>query len=283
MRLPLPEFASFRLTSTAVHVRRAWAAMAAVVVSAVVVAGPPGGNGGSVAAAAGLRQLTVHVVATYPHDSTAFTEGLEVHNGRLFESVGLKRRSDVREVELATGKILRRVKLPKDVFGEGLAVVADGSLIQLSWTSGRAFRWTPTLTKTGEFRYKGEGWGLCYSTPDRQLIQSDGSDTLIFRDPSTFAVVRQLKVTRSGKAIGNLNELACDGTSVLANEWLTGNIVRIDLATGVVSEQIEASMLGPAKRDANDVLNGIARLANGHWLIAGKRWPQIYEVTFADK
>ena len=251
------------------------------VFSSAVVAGPT--EGGAKAAAVGPRQLTVHVIATYPHDSTAFTEGLEMHNGRLFESVGLRGRSDVREVDLATGKIVRRVKLPKDVFGEGLAILADGSLVQLSWTSGRAFRWTSTLEKAGEFRYQGEGWGLCYSAPAKQLIQSNGSDTLSFRDPSTFAVVRQLKVTRGGRVIGNLNELDCDGTSVLANEWLTDNILRIDLGTGAVTEQIDASMLGPAKHDANDVLNGIARLRNGHWLIAGKRWPQIYEVTFAAK
>ncbi len=227
-----------------------------------------------------VRQFRVAVIATYSHDPTAFTEGLEIAHGRLYESVGLANRSDVREVELRTGKVLRRTPLPGNVFGEGLAVLRDGSLVQLSWRNGLAFSWTPELKAKGQFVYQGEGWGLCFEPRHNLLVQSDGSSMLTMRDPTTFKVMRQLKVTRNGKDVRNLNELSCDGDSVLANEWLTNRILRISLNTGAVFSQIDASGLGPKERDANDVLNGIAELPNGHWLITGKRWPMLYEVTF---
>ena len=256
-------------------------ALTAVALTAVVTAlfALPAGSS-ALPIATPVRQFRVAVIATYPHDPTAFTEGLEIAHGRLYESVGLANRSDVREVELRTGKVLRRAPLPGKVFGEGLAILRDGSLVQLSWKNGRAFSWTPELKAKGQFIYRGEGWGLCFEPRHNILVQSDGSSTLTMRDPTTFKVMRQLKVTRDGKDVRNLNELSCDGDSVLANEWLTNRILRISLDTGAVFSQIDGSGLGPKERDGNDVLNGIAELPNGHWLLTGKRWPMLYEVTF---
>ena len=238
------------------------------------------GGVAAVASPAPPQRMRVHVVATHPHDRTAFTEGLVVVGGRLFESVGLERHSDVREVELRTGRVLRRTPLAADLFGEGLAALPDGSLVQLSWRNRVALRWGSTLRAEGTFAFAGEGWGLCYDPIGKRLVQSDGSSTLTFRSPISFAEIGRLAVLQDGNPVTQLNELECDGRSVLVNIWHSDQIARVSLVDGRVTAVIDASGLGPGARDSEDVLNGIAKLRNGHWLLAGKRWPLLYEVTF---
>jgi glutaminyl-peptide cyclotransferase len=225
-------------------------------------------------------KLRAEVIARYAHDPEAFTQGLVIDSGRLFESTGLVGRSSLREVDLATGRVLRRLDVPPPFFSEGLASV-NGRLIQLSWQHGRAFVYDArTFGLVGEHRYQGEGWGLCFD--GTSLVMSSGSDRLTVRDPKTFAVTRELAVKVAAAPLSNLNELECVGDSVYANVWQTDTIVRIDVRTGLVREEIDASgLLPPPMRAGTDVLNGIAYdPATSTFLITGKLWPTVFRVKF---
>jgi glutamine cyclotransferase len=240
---------------------------------------------GSVAAgdSAPPAKLRVEVLASYPHDPRAFTQGLVLHDGALYESTGLYGRSSLRQVELNTGKVLRRADLPGTLFGEGLAW-ANGQLVQLTWREGVALRWAPaSFAKDGEFTYSGAGWGLCFD--GRQFIQSDGSHRLYFRDPVTFAVTRQLAVTDNGQPVNALNELECVGDLVYANVWMTDRIVAIAALNGLVRADIDAGgLLTPAERAAigrEAILNGIAYdPADRTFLLTGKLWPKLFRGRF---
>ena len=231
----------------------------------------------------GPTQLRAEVIESYPHDPQAFTQGLLLHDGALYESTGLYGRSSLRQVELTTGKVLRKVDLPAAWFGEGLAL-AGGRLVQLTWKEGVAPTYDlATFAKNGEFTYAGEGWGLCFD--GTQFIQSDGSHRLIFRDPTTFAVIRQLAVGLDGKPVTALNELECVGDLVYANVWQTDRIVEISKLNGAVRAVIDAGgLLSPDEQGALDpaaVLNGIAYDPSDHtFLITGKLWPKLFRVRF---
>jgi len=238
------------------------------------------------AADAGPARLGTEVLATYPHDAQAFTQGLELHDGVLFESTGLTHRSSLRQVALESGAVQRQVDLPVDFFGEGLAW-ARGELVQLTWQNGVALRWDPaSFAKRGESHYDGEGWGLCFD--GQHLVQSDGSARLLFRDPITFAPVRTLAVTENGQPLRNLNELECVGDTIYANVWMTDRIVAIAPLSGVVRADIDAGNLLTAEerhrlgREA--ILNGIAHDAsNNTFLLTGKLWPKLFRVRFVPK
>jgi glutamine cyclotransferase len=225
-------------------------------------------------------QLRVEVIGEHPHDTGAFTEGLVVADGRLFESTGLTGRSTVREIELATGRVVNSAPLEPGQFGEGLAVLGD-ELIQLTWQDGVAIVWQrDSLEEQRRIPFRGEGWGLCLDVGAHRLVQTDGSATLIFRDPDTFAELARVPVTRDGKPVERLNELECSDDGVWANVWKTDSIVRIDPATGRVTAVVDAAGLGPSNPGREDVLNGIARQPDGTWLVTGKHWPTLYEVRF---
>jgi glutamine cyclotransferase len=228
--------------------------------------------------ALGPESLRVRVVRTLPHDPAAFTQGLLVFDGKLYESTGLLHESTLRRVDPDSGVVEARVALEPDLFGEGLARVG-GHLIQLTWQNGRAIYWTVDgFKKEREVRYEGEGWGLCYD--GRRLVMSDGSTKLTFRDPETFARIGEVSVRRGGAPVLNLNELECIDGAVYANIWQDTHIVRIDPTSGEVTAWIDASnLLTPAERMGADVLNGIAAVPGSHnLLITGKRWPHIFEV-----
>ena len=231
-------------------------------------------------------QLRPEVVATYPHDRQAFTQGLLLHDGALFESTGLHGRSSLRQVKLATGQVLRRVDLPPALFGEGLAW-ARGELIQLTWRGGEALRWDPAnFARRGTWRYDGEGWGLCFD--GTHLVQSDGSHRLYFRDPERFAIVRTVAVTEQGQPLSRLNELECVGDAIYANVWTTDRIVVIAAQSGAVRATIDASdLLSRAERralGAEAILNGIAYdPADRTFLLTGKLWPKLFRVRFVPR
>jgi glutaminyl-peptide cyclotransferase len=227
------------------------------------------------------ERLVVEVVARYPHDPGAFTQGLLLKNGLLYESTGLEGKSSVREVEVQTGAVKRRLDLSPTIFGEGLADV-DGRLVQLTWKNQTAFVYDlATFKQTGKFSYGGEGWGLCYD--GASLIMSDGSDRLYFRDPRTFIIVREVPVTLDGAPQANLNELECVGDDVYANVWTMDTIVRIEKRTGLVRAVIDApGLLTADERQGVDVMNGIAYDASDRtFLITGKLWPVLFRVRFA--
>ena len=168
-------------------------------------AAPPAGGAAAAPVSARPPLLTPRVVARFPHDAQAFTEGLVWHDGALYESVGLEGRSDVRRVDLATGKVTTRVAIPPAQFGEGLAAYKD-RLVSLTWHDGIAHRWSArTLKPLGTARYTGEGWGL--TSDGRALIRSDGSATLTFHDPVTFAEQRRLVGAGAGRTLGDDGEL----------------------------------------------------------------------------
>ncbi len=224
-------------------------------------------------------------VGSFPHDPTAWTQGLLIDDqGRLFESTGMVGRTSVREVDRATGEVLRSAGPPDEVYGEGLAMAGD-RLIQITWRDGVALAWDPeTLDVLGSYRYAGEGWGLC-SDGDR-LVMSDGTATLTFRDPGTFEATGSVDVTAAGQPVPMLNELECVDGVVWANVWETPYIVRIDPVTGAVTGVLDMTGLAvpdPSATDPGAVLNGIAYdPERGHFLLTGKLWPTMYEVRLTD-
>lgn len=244
------------------------AASAATVPAAGVAAPPP------------AVRLRVDVLASHPHDPRAFTQGLLWHAGALYESTGLQGSSSLRRVDLATGRVLAKVDLEPELFGEGLAL-ADGHLEQLTWTSGRALLYDlSSFERVGERTYPGEGWGLTFD--GRRLVMSDGSDRLTFRDPETFAATGSLTVVLDGRPVVRLNELEYAEGSVYANVWQTDEIVRIDPVSGRVTALIDAAdLLTPEERSHADVLNGIAFDPERRvFLVTGKLWPKLFEVAF---
>lgn len=243
----------------------------------------PGEPGAEEADEAELLQIAV--VRELLHSPTAFTQGLEISGGRLYESTGARddRASTLRELSRETGDVLRLHEIAEDVFAEGLTFV-DGRIYQLTWKDGVAFVWDPgpeEFSEVERFTYEGQGWGLCYN--GRVLVMSDGSDALHFRDPVSFERVgNPVLVTLDGEELPSLNELECVGEAVYANVWQTDLIVRIDPVTGRVLALADASDLGlPRSDDPNAVLNGIAWDPDTEtFLITGKDWPVMYEVTF---
>ncbi|MEO8085136.1 MAG: glutaminyl-peptide cyclotransferase, partial [Ardenticatenales bacterium] len=231
------------------------------------------------------RAMTIDVLATHPHDRKAYTQGLVWDNGNLWESTGLYGESTLRRVALASGDVLQRRGNDGSEFAEGLALV-DDTLIQLTWRAGKAFvvdktTFEPLATQ----RYTGEGWGLCRNGDD--LVMSDGSDTLFIRDAKTFEIKDRVPVQIDGEPLASLNELECAGDSVYANVWAQPFIVKIELATGDVTERIDGVPLDRAIRaaygfaDPYDCLNGIAYMPEtDRFLVTGKHWPELYEVRF---
>jgi glutamine cyclotransferase len=225
------------------------------------------------------RQLRWEVMRSFPHDPNAYLQGLVWHDGGFFESTGLLGRSTLRRVEWPSGRVLRLVNLPPDVFGEGLARVGN-RLVQLTWRSGRGFVYDlTTLRLIQEFRYEGEGWGLAFD--GAHLVLSDGTDVLTYLDPRRFTPTRKLAVTWNGRPLHRLNELEFIDGEVWANVWYTDFIVRIDPASGQVSSFLDLTGLLPAERRRQEgaVLNGIAYdPATRRVFVGGKLWPLLFEI-----
>jgi glutaminyl-peptide cyclotransferase len=227
-------------------------------------------------------QMTPEVLNSYPHDPGAFTQGLLLHDGDFYESTGQYGESTLRQVDVETGRVVRQVDLPGDVFAEGLTLV-DDRLIQITWRERFAYVYDLDFNITGTFDYETEGWGICYDGTD--LYMSDGSSTLYVRDPETFAVTRMVAVTRAGEPVMRINELECVDDRVYANVWQTDEIVIIDATTGEVLSTIDASGLLTEDEQASlfngAVLNGIAyNPESDTFYITGKYWPRLFEVRF---
>ncbi len=218
-------------------------------------------------------------VKRFPHDPGAFTQGLFIDHGQLYESTGKVGRSSIRQVDLASGRVLRRAAVPAPHFGEGIAPW-NGQILSLTWQSGQGFRWDrKSLKPRGTFRYSGEGWAL--TSTGKELVMSDGTATLRFVDPASFTVKRTVTVTIRGQALKMLNELEWVDGQIFANVWMTDYVVRIDAQSGKVVGVIDLTEL---HRDAaafghDQVANGIAWDAKTRKLyLTGKEWPWLYEV-----
>ncbi len=216
------------------------------------------------------------VVRTYPHDKTAFTEGLVYDHGRLYESTGLYGRSELRLEDLETGEVLKRVSLPNEYFGEGIALWSD-SIIQLTWRSNKGFIYNKeSFNLTDNFTYPTEGWGL--TSDGTYLIMSDGTDTLHYLDPNTMKEVKQLMVRDRGSSVLELNELEYIHGLIYANYWPTYRIAIISPKTGdvVAWADLEGIIKGTG---SVDVLNGIAYGSEEDRLfVTGKFYPEIMEI-----
>jgi glutaminyl-peptide cyclotransferase len=246
------------------------------------------GPGAVIAAgvAAGVPLLRPVVLGTLPHDTSAWTEGLEIDGGSLFESTGLAGHSRLTELDPNTGRELRSTALPDRLYGEGITVL--GSRIwQLTWQDGVALRWDrASLTPVGQLPWTGEGWGLCHLPappgPDR-VIASDGSDRLRVLSGADLAPLGTVAVRIAGRPVPELNELECTAGAVWANVYQTDWLVRIDPVSGAVTAAVDATGLLPEdERAGTDVLNGIAHIpGTDEFLLTGKLWPRMFRVRFA--
>ena len=219
----------------------------------------------------------IQQVRSYPHDSTAFTQGLVWHGGTLYESTGRYGQSSLRVVALETGEVLKKTALAPQYFAEGIAAVGD-SIYQLTWREGVMFIYDrATLQRVGQVQYSGEGWGL--TTDGRSLIVSDGSNYLTFLDAGTLSPQRTVAVTDGGQPVHDLNELEWVKGEVWANVWHTKRIARIDPQTGRVKGWLDLAPIVPTLTDKEAVLNGIAYdPQSNRLLVTGKLWPALFEI-----
>jgi glutaminyl-peptide cyclotransferase len=234
-------------------------------------------------AAASVRAETpvqsYKVVATYPHDPKAFTQGLEYRDGVLYEGTGLNGSSSIRRVDLLSGRVLKIQPISSLYFGEGITLIGN-RLFELTWQSGVAFVYdAKTFQQMETFHYSGEGWGLTHDAS--RIIMSDGTPALRYLDPATFRELSRIQVRDAGRPVGNLNELEYIEGEIWANIWMTDVIARIDPRTGNVKSWVNmAGLLKPSERTPEtDVLNGIAYDAQRKQIfVTGKRWPKLFQI-----
>lgn len=225
----------------------------------------------------------VDVVASFNHDPTSYTQGLEFYKGKLYEGTGdpgSQGKTMVGEIDLSTGKHIegRRVGLDATHFGEGITIMND-KVYQLTWKNGKCFVYDVNnfLGRVNEFSYTGEGWGLC--NDGKSLIMSDGSERITFRNPSDFAIERVIDVYNNLGPIPQLNELEYINGLIYANVYMQNFIIVIDPKTGKVLQQISANQLVNQARGSGEVLNGIAYNPDSKkMIVTGKFWTKYYEV-----
>jgi glutamine cyclotransferase len=219
------------------------------------------------------------VVASFPHDDTAYTQGLVFSEGELFEGTGEYGHSSLRLVDLESGQVLRQLALPADIFGEGITAWGD-AIVQLTWREHLGLLHDrATFAPVGQFDLAGEGWGI--TQDGRHWIVSDGSATLRFLDPETHREVRRVEVRDAGRPVKRLNELEYVEGEVWANIWYEDRLVRISPDDGAVLGYVDLTGLWPnqRRRRRDAVLNGIAYDANTRGLyVTGKYWPRLYRI-----
>jgi glutamine cyclotransferase len=227
---------------------------------------------------------TFTILNSYTHDRDAFTQGLAIENGTLYEGTGLHGRSSLRRVDLKTGNVLQVHTLPYEYFGEGITIFRD-TIIQLTWRSNTGFVYDKNSFEVlRDFTYETEGWGITHD--EKRLIMSDGTSTLYFLDTETFRTIGRIQVYDSDKPVDNLNELEYIDGQIYANIWPTDSIVMIDPHTGRLNGWIDLSGILPPQIDDTpvDVLNGIAHDAtNGRLFVTGKLWPRLFEIELVIK
>ena len=229
-------------------------------------------------------EYTYTVVNTYPHDITAYSQGLFYDNGVLYEGTGQYGESTIRKVELKTGKVLTSFNMPNSIFGEGITILGN-KIYQLSWQSGKGYVYDKESFKIlQEFEYDTEGWGI--TSDDKKLFMTDGSNKIYLMDKNTFAVTGTLEVYNNNGPVANLNELEYIKGSIYANVYLTDYIVIIDPETGKITGRIDMKGLLSRVKVTHkvDVLNGIAWDPKGDRLfVTGKWWPALFEVKLVEK
>ena len=246
----------------------------------------PSDNGNTGPAEPAPALINYNLVDSYPHDTSFFTEGLEFHDGVLYESSGglfqeTPHPSAFGAVDLKTGKVQKKVELDNKIyFGEGITFM-NGKIYQLTYKSQKGFVYdAKTFKKIKEFVYVGEGWSLTHDST--RLIMSNGSSTIQFLDPDNLAVIGNVSVTDNNGPVSNINELEFVDGVLYANQWQTNYILKIDISTGKVLGKIDLSKLADEIRRISpdvDVPNGIAYNPDKKtFYVTGKLWPKMYEI-----
>ncbi len=219
---------------------------------------------------------TYEIVNIYPHDESAFTQGLVIEDGILYESTGLYGQSSLRRVDLETGKVTQLHSLSEAVFGEGITVF-ENKIIQLTWLNNIGFVYDKnSFDVLRQFEYSTEGWGITHN--GSSLIMSDGTSTLYFLDPETLQIINQVDVYNNNGSVDMLNELEYIN-GVYANIWQEDTIVIINPQTGNVTGQIDLTGLKDLVNQNSNVLNGIAYDKNENRLfVTGKLWSKLFEI-----
>jgi glutaminyl-peptide cyclotransferase len=225
----------------------------------------------------------IRIVRAFPHDASAYTQGLLCSGGFFFESTGLYGQSTLRKVEIETGRVVKQAALESIYFAEGLALWR-GKLVQLTWQTHTGFVWSmESFAKEGVFTYPNEGWGLTHDADS--LIMSDGTSKLTFLDPESFQAKKQLEVLDGSRPVVNLNELEMVRGEIWANIWTEDFVARISPETGRVLGWLDLSVLRaelPLMQQV-DVLNGIACDAEtGRIFVTGKLWPKVFEIEVVE-
>jgi glutaminyl-peptide cyclotransferase len=217
------------------------------------------------------------VIHSYPHDPSAFTQGLIFHDGYLYESTGQYGHSSLRKVELETGAVLEIHQLSAEYFGEGITLW-DNKIYQLTWQSYTGFVYdAESFLPLENFYYDTEGWGIIHS--EGHFVVSDGSSFLSLLDVGTFEEIGKIEVKDNEKPVANINELEWVAGEIFANILPTDRIARIDPQTGKVIGWINLSGLLGAESKSASVLNGIAYDSeNSRLFVTGKLWPKLFEI-----
>ena len=228
------------------------------------------------------KSMSYSIIATYPHDTSSYTQGILIYNGALYEGTGNYGFSKLKKVDLKTGKTEKEVSLDKKYFGEGITILND-TVYQLTWKEKSVFVYTlKDFKKIKEFTIHTDGWGL--TTDGKQLIASDGSSTIYYYDPSTFKLLKTQDITESGSLSYNLNELEYINGFIYANQYQAPYIFKIDPATGQIVAKADLNKMWDRIKAIDpkaDVPNGIAYdTATKKIYITGKLWPELYEVQF---
>lgn len=230
------------------------------------------------------KKYTYRVINTYPHDDDAYTQGLFFKEDTLFESTGQNGRSTMRKVEVSSGRVISKIDLSNAYFGEG-CVLWGSRIIQLTWTSGKAFVYDLNFNLLQTFQYPTEGWGI--TNLAEHLIMSDGTEKLYVMDPENFSQLDVLEVHNNESKVDKLNELEYINGKIFANVYGTENVVIIDPSTGTVEGSIDFSGIierTPSNSGIDYVLNGIAYdEKNDRMFVTGKLWAKLFEVELIEK
>ncbi len=226
------------------------------------------------------EEINWNLVQSVSKETAVFTQGLEIYDGKMYESGGLYGHSSVRSFDIGSGKPIETVNLSSELFGEGLTIF-DDQIIVLTWKSGRVLRYSLDFENNNESVIPGEGWGIC--SFNDMLAISDGSSKITFRDPVDMTELSFINVKFDGDFLDNINELECVENKIYANRWYDSRIYEIDIQTGIVTGYIDLSSLTSEYSSITNggVLNGIAfDPSSGDFWITGKNWSDFHRITF---
>lgn len=229
---------------------------------------------------------TYEIVNEYPHDANAFTQGLEYHNGFLYESTGLHKESSLRKVALKTGEVLQKIALEPKYFAEGMTIFGD-KIIQLTWQANQGFIYDLTnfkFEKVFGYGRSTEGWGLTHN--DKYLIKTDGTERMWFLNPDTYKEDHFIETYTNKRKVEQLNELEFINGEIFANVWQKNYILIVNPKNGAIDGILDLSGLQEkaGQRGPDNVLNGIAYdKENDRLFVTGKKWNKLFEIKYHKK